>query len=169
MFSKKSFTSSGDTDSQVDMNNGEMISAPDFKNMTYENLLEKDAEDTTYNIVAAIEGEFSDSVPQGAVLSQFPEANEKIAAGTTIIVTLSDGTKERELPDISDKKLDEAAELLAAERFITQIRTEYSDSVAAGSVIGYYQDGINNYKAGDKLPCSSWVTIVVSRGENPYY
>ncbi len=138
-----------------------VFTVPNLTKLSYEELLDKDAEHSEYNIVFADPCEYDDKVKQNYVIKQNPAPETEASVGSVIVVTLSKGTKTRTLPDINGNTLSYAAEVLASEGFVTYVERSYNDNVAEGCVIGYQ----NNY-AGDKLEYGSSVTILVSRGSH---
>ena len=65
----------------------------------------------------------------------------------------------RTLPQIEGKTVDQVAQLLGDESFITTQSFQYSDTVKKGLVIGY-----DAHDAGDKLEYGSSLQIIVSQG-----
>ncbi|MFH5969182.1 PASTA domain-containing protein, partial [Clostridium perfringens] len=61
--------------------------------------------------------EYSDSVQQGQVISQSPNANEPVDEGSKVSITISKGkeikTTTLNIPDVSGKSVDEAKSILA--------------------------------------------------------
>lgn len=146
---------------------GDQIPVPNLVGENYEELTKKlessNAEITTpeYQVLLS-KKEFSDTITEGCIVSQSPEAGTMMAKGTAIVVVVSQGPQLRTLPAIAGKSLADASTAVAAAG-LTPTKTEaYSSTVASGQVIGY-QDA----KEGSQLPYGSQVVIVVSKGPDP--
>lgn len=112
------------------------------------------------------EDEFSDTVAEGYIISQTPEGNTTVDRGNdgvTISVTVSKGPQTRELPEVENLTLDDAAKVLNGEHFVANTQLEFSDEVPENTVIGYAQ----GFEEGQKLDYGSEVTIIVSLGPEP--
>ncbi|MEE0061578.1 MAG: PASTA domain-containing protein, partial [Acutalibacteraceae bacterium] len=139
---------------------------PDFTGKTWQEASTIAAESTEYFIFKAIDEEFSDTVPQGKICKQTPEANKTVTRGNdgvTITCTISKGAQFRALPEIDDMNKDQATKSLTDQGFVVNSTLTYSDTIAAGNVISYS----GNAKAGDKLEYGSTVTISISLGKKP--
>ncbi len=109
----------------------------------------------------AADGEFSDTVPKGCVVSQEPAAGDPVTSSETMLyIVVSKGPELTALPDVIDKSYTAAAEELTAAGFIVNQTVEYSDTVADGKVMEYV-----GLKPGDKIESGSEITIKVSRGK----
>ncbi len=107
---------------------------------------------------------FSDSIPQGTVMSQSPEGGEKGKTGDTVTITVSQGVENAKVPTVTSMSQDEAANALSAEGFAVTTDTAYSDSVPEGSVIA------QNPAAGEYAQKGASVNITISQGpETVYY
>ena len=154
--------SPGDDSSDSDLENtGETVTVPNFVGVKYEEALEKSEKTPDYKLLKAVEEEFSNEVPEGYIASQFPEAYKEEVQGYSLYITVSKGAKQRELPAIQNKTVDQAAQLLGDQSFITTQTFEYSDTVKKGLVIGY-----DAHSPGDKLEYGSSVEIKVSLGSD---
>ncbi len=106
--------------------------------------------------------DFSDTVPEGSIISQTPEyiVGKKITKGSVIAVVVSKGPNKRTLPSVAGKSLADASAELTKNGFIPQKSSEeYSTSYEEGIVIDY-----EIYKAGQSLEYGSTVNIIVSKG-----
>lgn len=109
---------------------------------------------------------FSDTVPEGQICKQIPDANMTVSRGNdgvTISVTVSKGKQYRELPKVINTKKEAAAAALKKEGFIVNSTLDYSETIPEGTVISY----VGNTKEGDKLEYGTTVTICVSLGVKP--
>ena len=103
--------------------------------------------------------QFSDTVPEGRIISQSPEPNTKIAKGTAIVVVVSQGMSVRTLPDIKGKTLAEASQAVTSAGLIPTKIDDFSQTVPQGYAIGY-----KDAHPGSKLNFGSQVVIVISKG-----
>lgn len=144
----------------------EYFRVPDFTGKTWDEASAISAESTEYYIYKAIDEEFSDTIPEGQICRQTPEANKTVARGNdgvTITCTISKGAQFRALPEVENVNKDTATESLVKQGFIVNSTLTYSDTVEAGKVISYS----GNSKAGDKLEYGSTVTLSISLGKKP--
>ena len=140
------------------------IPVPNLVGQRYDDVVSA-ADETEYQILSAAQRQFSDTVEEGCIISQTPEAGNgaTMTRGTAIVVVVSEGPQLRTLPDITGLPLAEASTRVADEGFVPSKTEEYSDTVPAGCAVGY-QEG----SAGDQMLYGSQVTIVISLGpEHP--
>ena len=140
---------------------------PDFVGKTYEEVVTAVEADGSLSLRVSADGEFSDTVPEGNVISQQPSPGEPMTSGSAIVyVVLSKGPQLVQLPDVKDKSVSAAAEKLTDLGFVVVQEVEYSDDVAEGKVIDY-----EDHSAGDKIESGSEITLIVSLGKMPddYY
>ena len=91
---------------------GEQIEVPDVTGQTLDQA--KSAIQSAGFKVGNVTQSYSDSVDSGKVISQDPAAKAKKAKGSTINLTVSQGSQEIEVPDLVGKTADEAKKLLQA-------------------------------------------------------
>lgn len=106
--------------------------------------------------------EYSDTVDEGYVISQTPEALEKIASGSTVVLTISAGPAEKTVtvPDLRGMTESEAkAKLTASNLKVGTVTEDYSDSVTKGNVLS------QSYSPGTEIGENSSVNFVVSLGK----
>jgi beta-lactam-binding protein with PASTA domain/predicted Ser/Thr protein kinase len=105
---------------------------------------------------------YSDTVPEGTVISQDPAAGASVAEGTSIKYVVSKGPeppKEVDVPSLAGKTLEEAtAELSNANLALGEVTQQSMNSVPAGQVVS--QDPA----AGQKVKEGSKVNVTVSKG-----
>lgn len=147
------------SDSDAEGVTGELVTVPNLVGVKYEEAVEKSDKTSDYQLLKAVEEEFSNDVPEGYIASQFPEAYTEENQGYSLYITVSKGAKMRELPNIQGKTVDQAAQLLGDESFVTSQSFEYSDTIKKGLVIGY-----DAHNTGDKLEYGSTIEIKVSLG-----
>lgn len=144
----------------------EYFRVPDFIGKTWAEAKAVADDSSEYNIFMAIEQEFSDTIPEGKICKQTPDAKMTVARGNdgvSITCTISKGAQYRELPKVENVNKDTVTESLVKQGFVVNSTLSYSDSVPAGSVISYS----GNSKEGDKMEYGSTVTINVSLGKKP--
>lgn len=115
------------------------------------------------------ERERSDEVPDiDHVVRTIPAAGEKLDEGETFVMYVSDGPELRTLPEFAGTPLDEAVAtieelaLVAAEQ-----PAEYSETVAAGSVIRWQVQGDASLVAGAQVLPETVIELVPSLGPEP--
>ena len=144
----------------------EYFRVPDFIGKTWDEAKAISLNSEEYSIYKAIEEDFSDTVPQGQICKQTPDAKKTVSRGNdgvSITCTISKGAQYRELPKVANVNKDVATESLVSQSFIVNSTLGYSDTIPAGNVIGYS----GNIKEGDKQEYGSVVTINVSLGKKP--
>jgi serine/threonine-protein kinase len=102
--------------------------------------------------------EFSDSVPQGSVISADPAPGTSLARGTPVSLVVSKGPAPLPVPQVVGLPVDQAQAQLTARGFVVQIATDqvFSDTVEAGSVAA--QD------PSDRAGQGAVVTLTLSKG-----
>jgi serine/threonine-protein kinase len=106
---------------------------------------------------------FSDTVPEGHIISQDPASGTEHPAGTAISVTLSRGREVSVLPmpNVNGETATDARQALRDLNLtIAEELQEHSDTVAAGRVIGTVP------AAGEPQPRDGNVTMVISLGRD---
>lgn len=137
-----------------------LITVPNLVGKDYNDIISKQTADSEYTIIKANEEIFSDKYAEGQIVSQSPETNTKSGRGCIIVVTVSKGFANRELPVIAGQSLETAVTALNDQGFIASPGNYVaSDSVEEGKVIGY-----ENYNAGDLAPYGSKININISTG-----
>ena len=110
--------------------------------------------------VGSVDYVFNDSVPDGAVISQSPKAGSKQAEGTKVNLSVSQGTEQVTVPDLTDMTADEArAALQQAGLKYEAGAAEHSDKVKENHVVR------QSPKAGEKVAKNSTVTYYLSAGQ----
>ena len=103
--------------------------------------------------------EYNDTVAQGKVISQTPEANTSAKEDDTITIVVSQGVEAVTVPDVYNKTQDEAtAELTNAGLVVSSVSSEYSDTIGAGYVIS------QSVTAGKMVDKNTSITLVISLG-----
>ena len=114
-------------------------------------------------VMVSADGDFSDTVPKGCIISQEPAVGDPITTSEQVLyIVVSKGPQMVALPDVTGKSYTAAAEELTNAGFIAIQQVEYSSTVPEGNVMEYV-----GHKAGDKIESGSEVTIKVSLGTQP--
>ncbi len=137
---------------------------PKLTGMTFAEAEEAVKTNPNIKLMRSINDEYSDNVPEGNVMSQYPEAGTKLDQEDTVYIslTVSKGKQMRELPKIEGLSLDEAATAIAKQGLLATTEFQYNDKYAEGRVIGY-KDG----QAGDSVESGKSITVYVSKGKEP--
>lgn len=115
-------------------------------------------------IKVSADGEFSDTVPEGCVISQEPAPGTPLKENSSILyVVLSKGTQMRSLPYIKGMYYTDAASELTSLGYIVNEQLEYSSEHYEGYVIGYV-----GHEAYQQVESGTEITIRVSRGSGSY-
>lgn len=103
--------------------------------------------------------EYNNTVAEGKVISQTPDAGTSAKEGDTVTITVSQGVKTVTVPNVLGQSQDAATSALTgAGLTVSSVSSDYSDTVAAGSVIS---QSIADGKIVDE---GTSITLVVSLG-----
>lgn len=104
--------------------------------------------------------EYSDTVPEGQVISQDPKAQAQVRGKTPVALVISRGVQPVPVPDLSGKTVDEATTALADVGLKIQVTPErvFDKNVPDGKIVS--QDPAT----GAQAPKGSAITVVVSKG-----
>jgi non-specific serine/threonine protein kinase len=110
-------------------------------------------------IWAAPTRDFSDTVPDGSVISCEPSPGDSARLNQEVTAVVSRGVEQKKVPDVVGKTQEDATKAITdAGLTLGAITQEYSSSVASGQVVS------SDPAAGTSIAHSSAVAIVVSRG-----
>ncbi len=125
-----------------------------------EGLTEEDARDALEraNLVADIQPEPSDDVPEGEVISQDPKAGELLAPGSSVTLKVSSGPADVTVPNVTGFTITKASNALGKEGLEVTTKEESSDTVPVGQVIR------TDPPAGAQISKGETVTLIVSTG-----
>ena len=154
----ESSASSSASSAIVDTSDPDSIVVPNLCDKEYTRVL-SDSSNAEYSILQESEAMFSNTVKEGNIISQIPEAGSVVTKGSSIVVVVSKGPQQRELPAINNLTVEEAIKTLSGMGFIVNKTEVANDQIAKGAVIGY-----KDYKVGDTAPYGSKLTITVSLG-----
>jgi serine/threonine-protein kinase len=107
------------------------------------------------------QAQYSDVVPDGAVLRIRPGSGTELDVGTVVTIVVSRGPRPVDVPAVEGKERLEAQRLLRDGGFeVGRVRERYDAEVPAGHVI-------SRSPVGARLPKGSAVDLLVSRGPKP--
>ena len=107
--------------------------------------------------------QYSDTVAEGIVISQDVAGGSQVKKGTTVTIIVSKGQEMVTVPSVVGMTYAQAESQLSHQGLkAARGSEEYSDTVQEGCVIRQSES------AGSKLAKGSTVTIVVSKGRQPY-
>ncbi len=101
----------------------------------------------------------SETIDKDVVIKADVEKETKLPVGSQVILTVSAGPKLTEIPDVSNRTLEEAKSILTNAGFLVNETQNYSDTVESGLVISQVPE------AGEMLPKGNAVTISISLGK----
>jgi serine/threonine-protein kinase len=107
--------------------------------------------------VGEITRAYSDKVPQGDVVSVYPEAGKELRRGTRVDLVVSKGREPIEVTSWVGKPADDATAALTKDGFEVTATEKFDEKVKKGEVISQSPDSGTGYK-GDTI------TLVVSKG-----
>lgn len=110
---------------------------------------------TAYTIETATD----DKVEEGYVISQSVDEGTAIPADEKIVITVSEGKEDVEVPDVRGYSDDQATTLLTEAGFVVTHGYEYDDTVEKNKVISQSPEGKTMQKSG------STVKIIISNGK----
>lgn len=110
---------------------------------------------TAYTIETATD----DKVEEGYVISQSVDEGTAIPADEKIVITISEGKEDVEVPDVRGYSDDQATTLLTEAGFVVTHGYEYDDTVEKNKVISQSPEGKTMQKSG------STVKIIISNGK----
>ena len=115
-------------------------------------------------LVAKRDYVYSDTVPEGKVASQSPEAGASVKKGDTVTYYISRGPETIKVPDVKNKSEEDArAELEEAGFVVKEVTTEYHSTIAEGNVIS------QSPEAGEYVAKGESISLVVSSGKKTVY
>ncbi|MDO5724314.1 MAG: Stk1 family PASTA domain-containing Ser/Thr kinase [Flaviflexus sp.] len=104
---------------------------------------------------------YSDEVKVGHVISTSPAPPADLPKGEQVVLTVSLGIEQIEVPAVTGQLVEDAKSALEASRFTVDVTDEYSQDVPLGHVIS------QTPAAGEVVNHSSLVKLVVSLGREP--
>ena len=113
------------------------------------------------NLQPNVTQEASDDVEQGFVISQDPPEGEEVPANSGVVLVVSSGPPQVQIPDVTGQSEGSAANTLGRAGFETVSEEEPSDTIAEGQVIR------TDPPRGSTAQKGSTVTMFVSSGPRP--
>lgn len=110
---------------------------------------------------ASYSSQYSETVPNGTVISQNPSPGSTRYQGDTITFVVSKGREPITVPSVTRQSESSASNAITSKGLRVSVRREYSSSVASGYVISQSPSG------GSIRYRNDTVTIVVSKGKAP--
>jgi serine/threonine-protein kinase len=109
----------------------------------------------------------SDTVPAGQIISQNPQSGASVQSNSTVSYCLSAGAQQKTLPStqaLNTNTKDKVEQTLHSNGFNNLVdQSQASSTVPAGNVIDL-QDGNGKSLAGQTVPLTTAITVVVSSG-----
>ena len=138
-------------------NTSEMVKIPSVIGKT-KNSAKSTLESAGFNVNFEY-GDYNDSVAADVVTAQSPSAKNQAAKGSTVTVTLSPGQKPITVPNVVGYTQSQAESALSGAGLkYTYADSQYSDTVAAGSVI-------SQTKSGETVAAGTTITLTLSKGK----
>lgn len=101
--------------------------------------------------------EYSDTVPKGIIIFQSVKAQSKVNAGTKIILTVSKGPEEFELPRVIGMDYEDAYKLLVSSNFKVVRESKANDGTHVANTV----ESVVDLNVGASYPKGTVVTLVV--------
>ena len=113
-----------------------------------------------------VEQVYSETVEKGVVVSTDPGPGKRILPDGTVTLTVSRGPERYDLPDLRDKTVEEAEQLLDEVKMTPGRQVErFSESIEKGKVI----DSVPAYGSDQakSLPINTAIRLLISKGRKP--
>ncbi|MGB3184889.1 MAG: Stk1 family PASTA domain-containing Ser/Thr kinase [Ornithinimicrobium sp.] len=105
---------------------------------------------------------FSETVPQGTVISASQEAGESVRHGTNVELEVSQGPERYDVPDLEGMSVEEAGEALEDTQLVLGVPTEdFDEDVEQGLVLR------SDPATDEPVPPETIVDVVISAGPEP--
>ncbi len=111
--------------------------------------------------LGSVSWDYSDSVPEGRVMSQSVESGSTVEEGTSVNIVLSQGSSTVQVPDVRWGTLAEARDTLEEYGLYLSANSEYDSDYPAGTVIG------QDISPGTRVERGSTIGVTVSAGPEP--
>ena len=112
--------------------------------------------------IGQVSSDYSDSVAEGSVIRQSPEAGSQAVKGTAVDLVISKGQRKMTVPDVTGRGYGEAEALLREHGLeVGKVNREYSNSVGADVVLS------QEIGAGTEVAAGTRVNLVLSQGPEP--
>ncbi|MFB9778025.1 Stk1 family PASTA domain-containing Ser/Thr kinase [Brevibacterium otitidis] len=137
----------------------ELFAAPDVSKMTESEA--RSAIEGASLQVGSVDREYSDSVPDGTVISQSLQEGEEVSKGTEVDLVVSKGVEPLVIPDLTGVSYEAAYGRLARMGLRIARDDVYSENTPKGKVVAHYP------KAAEQKEAGSLVILKVSKGKEP--
>ena len=139
---------------------GRTVATPD---VVGENVKDATTAMTAAGLTLAVTAEeYSEDVPDNAVISTDPAAGDGVRAEGTVSAVISKGPERYEVPAVKGMEQSAAADAItAANLAVGAIREAYDDKIEAGAVVS------SSPKAGEPSKPGTPVDLVISKGPEP--
>jgi serine/threonine-protein kinase len=134
---------------------------PNYVGQNYDSAAAQAESSGEYKVFRAENDEYSDTVAEGTIISQTPAAGTAVhnaGGNATVTVVVSKGPMMRQLPNIDNKMISDAAKTLANAGFLVEKVPEYGTQ-GENKVLGY-----SDHSAGEKLEAGTLVRVRVCVG-----
>lgn len=133
----------------------EMVAVPNFVNRNYAEV-SSNAYWTNNFTFEAVE-EYNDKVSKGYIIAQSVQADTQVNAGTKIVLTVSKGIEQFELPPVIGMDYEQAEEMLKTRHFKVAKEEKENDGTHQGGTV----QSVVNLTVGKSYPKGSEVTLIV--------
>lgn len=143
------FVSGGDKVQEIEL--------PDFRNMSL-----SEAQNMVINseLVIVVDKEVqSDKIGAGKIISQSPKGGKKVKENATIKVVISAGEGDFPMPELVNRKQEDAEKVLTDKNLVFSFVDEPSDTIPEGYVVRQTPE------AGTYIDAATTVTVYVSSGK----
>jgi serine/threonine-protein kinase len=131
------------------------VQIPDVRSLSPEDARARLEQD---GFVVTTDTPYDETVPYNTVIGTDPPIGESAPRDSDITLHVSNGPAPVQIPDVSNKSYDEAAQALGAQGFAVTRSDDFSDTVPVDKVVG------TNPAAGTSQARGSSVQIIVSKG-----
>ncbi len=133
----------------------EMVAVPNFVNRNYAEV-SSNAYWTNNFTFEAVE-EYNDKVSKGYIIAQSVQADTQVNAGTKIVLTVSKGIEQFELPPVIGMDYEQAEEMLKTRHFKVVREEKENDGTHTGGTV----QSVVNLTVGKSYPKGTEVTLIV--------
>lgn len=137
---------------------GERVTVPDVTTLPVEEAVNKISE---AGLKPETKNEPNADVPSGTVFDQSPSGGSKADKGDTVILKVSGGVGQAEVPDVTGRTEAAARSLIENAGFVVEVKEQADDKVPEGQVVSQNPAG---RQMADK---GSVVTLMISKGPEP--
>ncbi len=146
----------------------EMVSVPNFVNRNYAEVSSNAY--WTNNFTFEATEEYNDTVPKGYIIAQSVDADSQVNAGTKIVLTVSKGIEQFELPPVIGMDYEQAYEMLKTRHFkVTSEEKENDGTHTGGTVQSVVNLSVGKlYPKGTEVKLIVWAEVVTEESDMNY-